>query len=260
MKQLSDYYDKWMLISTLQSNGARDGGDTCANEFTVAYCNMIAPTEPIKGIRLSLSQLYKADEKKFVRHPDASRWYSGTNRFSRDQLRPLLYFLCAHSKSGFPLADVYKQRLFSAHAKRLFCFTWNTRRNFQYANKTEHEVKSTPDVKWNYGWKLPDITGPEVWATWLRSLRWPILWPVLVLLDLELLLNACIVRFSDNTDIRNHALGCHYHHTLMPTPLTWLCMQLLRRSKPSEKWTKEFNPPHQPPINRSLDKILGLQK
>lgn len=257
-KHIRDYIDDWGLVCTLEANGARDGGDTCANEFTILYCQYAGKqTKPTKDqqaeMQHKLRAVYDAPSGLYVRHPDPAKWYSDTDRFSRDQMRPLLYFLGLNVQCKS--AKAHKQNLFKAHAKRGFLFTWNTKRNFQYGTEAEHKAKSTPDVAWDYGTKTPDFTGPEVWASWLRAWRvWP-LWPVLWLLDLQLLINTILTLGNPKTDMRNHALGTDFAARIMPTPVSLLNKHIYRCMKPQKAFKAFWEPIHEPPIDVYLNRL-----
>lgn len=115
---------------------------------------------------------------KPVRHPKFTE-----DAFSRDQLIPMLAAGVMLYKN--PQTD----RLFAMHRRRFFLTAWNG-----------------------------DLTGPEVWALWLRYCRpW---WSRLFLwaLDLEHLFGAILWRFFrvDNVT-RNHMLVSIVSRTHIPT-------------------------------------------
>lgn len=230
MKQLKDYYDQWCLITRREDDGTMDGGDTANNEFIRHYCEHVTNQAVPLAVEHSLNSLYNVASKSYVRHPDPAKWYSAPDRFSRDQLTPLLHFLALPPTSK-PAAQHWKH-LLRAMAKRCFLFAWNTRRNFQYPTLAEHLAKSTPDVKWNYKWKLPDFLGPSIWATVLRGAanRLPLLgqviayvalFPVLCVLDVENLLSSVHRRWFSLSDIhQNHAISVDFSYRFLPTPVS----------------------------------------
>lgn len=146
--------DSWHLITK-----NLDGGDTCSRHFTALYCLPHTPDEADHA--LNLLQVNGIPR----RHPDESKWYHRTNTTSRDQLIPYLCFVARPKASVRP----HFVELVAQHRKRLFMFTWNTKRNFRYPTLEEHQIKSTPDVKWDYEDKTPDFCGPNVWAVYLRG-------------------------------------------------------------------------------------------
>lgn len=126
------------------------------------------------------------------RHPDARHWYGQYNRMSRDQM---------HWMIALALADETAFRAFIHNwSRRAFLFGTNTQGNSDFDNKI----------------KLPDFTGPGLWAYSIRCIaiskgapvpKW--LKPVLTLMDLEMLANSLIRVYwygkdRNETDSRNH--------------------------------------------------------
>lgn len=265
MKDLNAYVDGFGLVCTKPAQNVWDGGDTCADEMTMRYVreSLSPKMVNVQGNMHALRCLYDAENNVFVRHPDASKWYSEPNRLSRDQLKPLLNFLCIPklNKAYRP----YKKHLMVSHAKRGFLFAWNTRKNFQYPTAEEHAQKSTPDVKWDYKWKMPDLTGPEIWATYIRSfpLIAKILWPLLLILDLELLLSSVFIRLAnlfgkDTADQRNHILAVHFANKYTPTVTSYAARKLYGRRIPEAAMKKRFtDEPSQPPVDTFLAKLYN---
>lgn len=130
------------------------------------------------------------------RHPDFSKWYGQYDRFSRDQLIPVI---CAGIRLKFwaPIEEVYGR-----HKQLHFVKAWNTKKNGAIEVPT----------------KSPDITGPEVWALWIRYKRpwWARL--VLVILDLESLASAIHWKYWRKDRVcRNHMLSSIMSRRYMPT-------------------------------------------
>lgn len=221
--------DSWLLLTK-----DLDGGDSCSRHFTALYCLPHSPAEANHALNLLQANGIP------IRHPDTSKWYSSTNRTSRDQLIPYLCYTSVHSRSHF-------LKLAAQHAKHLFLFTWNTRRNWQYSTLAEHTAKS--DVPWNYAWKMPDICLLNVWAIYVRGfmqhtitgkLLSPLLYALLHILDLHRLADVLLVvaqsaagrkigpTYLPNTidhDMQNLTLGVHHAAHNSPTIisiLTWL--------------------------------------
>lgn len=180
---------------TRGEDGTFDGGDTAA-----IIGNLLALIQYGVSNGFHWSKLVGLQRKLMiyglpVRHPDQSKWWGQTDRFSRDQL---IATLCSQIPTKTSLAD----ELFRAHQKNWFCFSWNTRRN---------GIMDAPA-------KSPDLTLFEVWALWIRIYR-P-LWARLVLwiLDLETLAGAIHWRwFRKDNVCRNHMLICISGMRSLPT-------------------------------------------
>lgn len=181
--------DSYGMPCTKQYDGSLDGGDTAAILGTLIALGK----DEYNGLSLILSKW-----KNPVRHPDISKWYGQPDRFSRDQLIPLI---CSAIRFGH---SVYFQWLFGQHRNKLFLFAWNTRGN---------GAMEKP-------WKLPDLCGPSVWALWIRYYKpW---WAHLALctLDLELLVGACLWKWfqpKTNRVTRNFMLMSISCRRTMPT-------------------------------------------
>lgn len=168
--------DEHGLPGTEGDNAEFDGGDTAAILGTIGALSDQSPDlMPILGVNAP------------VRHPDTTKWYGQEDRFSRDQLIPII---CAGVHSGaWPVNTIYRW-----HRRRWFLTAWNTRGN---------GALDMPK-------KFPDITGPEVWALWIRFKRpW---WARLILcfLDLETMIGSIVWRFQPKSNrlTRNHMLVC----------------------------------------------------
>lgn len=236
---------------------AGDGGDTCSRHFCALYCLPHSQLEAKHA--LTLLQLNGIPR----RHPDESKWYSSTDRTSRDQLIPYLCYTATYAPQAFKALAV-------AHSKHLFMFAWNTRRNFQYSTLEAHQRLSTPDVAWNYAWKMPDICGPNIWAIYLRAFAThsltgkallPIIYPLLHVLDLQQFI-ACIgLAFSHyilghefgrtsnsnalDHDCQNSTLMNHYsatHHATIFSKITWLLFMPMGRKAARSFFTQDEEP------------------
>lgn len=163
-------------------NGEWDGGDSAAILGTVIALQrpILLPSGLLPGL---------VDENGLPRrHPDTTKWYGQSDRFSRDQLIPLI---CA----GIELKqNVTIDVIFDSHKKLSFLTAWNIRKN---------GVMETVE-------KFPDFTGPEVWALWIRYKKPWWAWMVLWLLDIETLVGSILWHFKPKTDrvCRNHMLVC----------------------------------------------------
>lgn len=131
-----------------------------------------------------------------LRHPDQEKWYGQKDRFSRDQLIPII---CAGIFTDFLLAT---KTVYEHHRERKFLTAWNTKGNGSI---------DMPE-------KFPDITGPEIWALWIRYRKtW---WARIALcfLDIETLIGSALWKFRKaNRVTRNHMLVCITTRIHMPT-------------------------------------------
>lgn len=167
--------------------GQFDGGDTAAivgNLIALGFNDALLRMK----LRLMRSMLIRTDG--LVRHPDQSKWYGQPDRFSRDQLIPIM---C--SFVGEPVERDCRE-VYRRHRAHYFLYAWNTKKN---------GAMDVPD-------KMPDITGPETWALWARIHGGP-WWLKLLLpiLDLETLVGSMLWRWfqpDTNRVCRNHMLVC----------------------------------------------------
>jgi hypothetical protein len=259
--------DSWQLITK-----AGDGGDTCSRHFTALYCSKHTTKEVMHA--LSLLQVDGIPR----RHPDTSKWYHRTNTTSRDQLIPYLAFTATpHSSHPSIVRDSF-MRLVAQHARKLFLFTWNTKRNFRYPTPEEHAAKSTPDVPFDYSDKTPDFCGPNVWAIYLRGLmhykcnkiaQWAA-YPILHILDLHKFADICLLyvslglgkkigpthqKWSIDHDMQNSTLCVHYCYKNFPTFISWITWKLLKPQaiKAAESFFQQPDEPRLDIVIRQLD-------
>jgi hypothetical protein len=182
---------------TRGEDGLFDGGDTCAILGTiVTLWPKWRGGIPFNGITFDDAKLKLFDciGAGLVRHPDPLKWYSHPDRFSRDQLIPLI---CALRKLPVPTRQFVRRK----HAANAYLCAWNTRKN---------GVMNPPR-------KMPDFTGPEVWALWIRVFQpwWGLL--VLWLLDVETLIGSITWHFRRDRVSRNHMLVLLYSRDVRPT-------------------------------------------
>lgn len=189
----SKYLDHQNYPGTIQFDGNYDGGDTAA---IIGTLDTLSP-----GMQI-IAAPWDYAENVPLRHPDKTKWYGQPNRFSRDQLIPIICSAIAGQK----LRGI---RLYNAHKKKLFLTTWNTKGNGSVDMPT----------------KFPDICGPEIWGLWIRFKKpW---WARLVLgvLDLQTLIGAIQWRWltpASNRVTRNHMLVCFIQIRCMPTVVSRL--------------------------------------
>lgn len=212
-------------------NGGIDGGDSINRmshyHFTIeankAIGNNIAeladlPFRTRQDFEEDL-ELFECPNSKgnYRRHPsnDWSSYCNGTydGNMSRDQTFPLII---AMAFMGF-----YKRlgMYFLRHLMRGLLFTNNTRKNGVSPSKTP--------------WKLPDLTGPEFWSVYLRAI--PVLgyllYPILCVLDLELLVSAVLWQHyrKDDDDITNFCDSLVFSNLRVRTPVSYLATKLVSK-------------------------------
>jgi len=218
------YEDKFGMLVQLSN---RDGGDTSRNmgmywlgacaieelsisEYTAKYAH---PGILFEEADLDFEKLQRSDGR-MRRHPDIDKWYGAWDRFSRDQMIPVL---AAYAALGL------KQRawkFFKDHLKNgWLLFSTNTKHNYMYPTLKEHLAKSTPDVQWNYSDKMPDLTVWDVWALYIRCFQSWYLWPLLVVFDGFTVIDAIIHRYlSDSKHVEKFVSILVVGDLVMPTP------------------------------------------
>lgn len=151
-----------------------------------------------------------------LRHTKKDWWASDWDRGSRDQTIPYLT-MCALNDTRF------LTKYLKGFAKRLFLFTNNTRRNWvTKSNHGQPHWNSTYD----YSWKIPDIA-ISLWPIFIRGFGIKILWPILLILDIELVINSLIYRLKpDYSDVLNHTTLMMFSRHKMPTPWVWLANKI----------------------------------
>ena len=215
---ISDYIDPWGLLDKKTN---RDGGDTCQRE------GMLFSLIGMRVKGMTRHQVYKRAGRfkevmqKLHPHPgvllrhsnpdyDASDW----DRMSRDQVQAMVIAMGYWDKKEL-------KRFCKGHLKRGFIFCNNTRQNG--ATKRNHGSNG-----YSYAWKLPDITGPEIWGNIIRGFNAWYLWPLLLVCDIELFLGTCKWRWFRRHNIAlNHTLSMMQAHDRLPTPLSWLAQKVM---------------------------------
>lgn len=230
------FWDQW---GTLDKHWRPDGGDSCHR--VGMYYSLLGIMKPIrrqlwyksKAIDFKTTVLkHHVAPGVLVRHPnldwDASDW----DRMSRDQLHPIIIACGYYDKEEL-------RKLTVGHAKRLFLFTNNTRKNG--ATKRNHGKMDSGEVR-DYGWKLPDVTLFEIWALFIRAWGLRVLWPLLWLLDLELLGGAIRWRYFRKHNIAmNHTLTQLQAMDRLPTPVSWLAEKIMPVSELIELIDEHFH-------------------
>jgi hypothetical protein len=213
-----------------QHNGGIDGGDSINRmghyHFLIEANKKIGnnigerenlPSRTYVEYEVQLNEFECPKSKgNYRRHPEVTKFgiayycngtYDGV--MSRDQSIPLVISLI--------VMGMYKRlgMYFLRHLMRGLLFTTNTRIN-ALSLKTK---------------KLPDFTGPEFWALYIRSnpITGILLYPLLCLFDLETLLGSIVRRNQKlidgkkiNDDVINHLTVCIFGAMNYPTPVMWL--------------------------------------
>jgi len=224
MKPASYFVDEWGLLD--KKSGA-DGGDSCQREgMYFSLLKMIDTPYSASIYRrsdaLKPDLIYKEVMEKihvapgvFVRHSnkkwDASDW----DRMSRDQLQPQIIAAGYWSKREL-------KKIALGHLKRGFLFTNNVRQNG--ATKFNSGTKG-----YDYGWKFPGITGPEIWGNFIRAANLWYLWPLLLVFDfIELFWGQVKWRYWPQNNIAmNQTLSMLQAMDRLPTPFSWLATRIM---------------------------------
>jgi hypothetical protein len=253
MRLLPNYTDSnGLIVQSLVSGG--DGGDSCNRTCTVALA------EIYQGKTTSQDFLKELIHPKYPfilrRHPNPEKWYSDWDRASRDQTIP--YIILLGETKSYRLLSAY----FLGHLLRGLLFTTNIRRNHVYKTLEEHQLRSTPDVKWNYSVKLPDFTAFEFFALYIRALPKPLrvaLYPLLLIGDLETLLSALAKRFitPKDDDISNHALVMINGMRRTPTIFLKLAAKVAGAQFINDRLLSFFGKDIEPPIDEMLKETVN---
>lgn len=224
-KTVADFVDQWGI---LDKHNRPDGGDSAHREGMFwTLCGLMDSSHMIYW--LSEAKRWLNDFEPIMdklqphpgvilRHPNPNYDASDWDRMSRDQLIPIIMACGIWSQK-------HLKRCAWGHLKRGFLFTNNTRQNG--ATKHNHGTGN-----YSYAWKLPDLTGPEIWALYIRAFNAWYLYPLLLLFDLETLIGSIIWRFWPKNNIAiNHSLVCAYSNRYLPTPIIMLARWIMPQSK-----------------------------
>lgn len=237
--RLDDYVDEWGMVV----KDHRGGGDSAHRvgfiklglEFLRSE-GLEVPEEFKRFTKLSYLESLSVLEcpnspGNFRRHPANPPWASECNRFSRDQATSLLMSMGYEPKAYPSLCKFFK-----AHLRRGLLFMTNTRRNG--ATRENHGTEFKKDgngkpVFRNYNWKLPDLTGPEFWALYIRAFRIKWMYPLLYILDLETLISVYsrIKNAEDNDDLNLICILVNAHMT-MPTVVSKFALRTYILKRP----------------------------
>lgn len=204
--------DKYGFIGQIQPNGSIEGGDSACWMGHWIYLN--GGKDPQSLIRMSS---YEVKPGAYVRHPIPEQTNNGFGAYyanpwqgciSRDQLSGIMCGLVGQKDHAAML------RLIKHWALRGFLFSYNT-------------IKNGRDPK-TAKQKLPDFTGPEMWALALRGLKYPWMFlPLLYVFDLHMLLSTILRNKSFDTDPINYTGRLLVSLRVCPTlisKLTWLVL------------------------------------
>lgn len=204
------YIDQNGFPGTRQADNTLDMGDSAAIYFNVAALSINLP---------ELSDKYfDGIHDAPVRHPDSAKWWGQPDRFSRDQLIPILCYAAIRQ-----VKNDFIQKIYVSHKKRYLLLAWNTKRN---------GAIDVPD-------KFPDITGPEILGLWLRVHQPFGCSLVLPLLDLETLVNAILWRWFQpvtNRVTRNHLLVASTQRKVLPTFVSKLADKINNYNDLIKRW------------------------
>ena len=255
----------------------RDGGDTtqregmfmCAMQYhlkagRIAQADFDQMAARYKGI---IDNLTYGFGWSLRRHPDKNKWYYESNCMSRDQMTPNLVAL------GF----CHKMLLFKmliCNAARGMLFTTNTRQNGAYP-KDQPTMSLWQRIKFAVGlydpgiscyyWKLPDFTDFSIWGLYIRGLNLFPLWPLLVLLDIEMALSATFTWYNtkkgtaSNDQLTEQMILLQANYRL-PTPVSKLAMWIYKKTNPMNSLNAYFAPAgNGPALNQVYQEIWSDQ-
>ncbi len=239
MRDMNRYIDNYgLIVQDLNGYSKGDGGDAAHKTSHYAIASFLSGKEPHESFK-KLIEVQKATP--FVRHPDTSKWYSMTNRMSRDQSFP--YVIALALLGNFKMLFHF----FIRHMLHAFLFTWNTIPNYVMPGDTQYKKK------------LPDLTLFEFFNVYIRGFRLYPLYPLLLLGDLEMLGSCIIKRYDNDKDVCNSVASVLLAKAVMPTPLSYLARKILKpvaQKKLDEYFREDWM---EPPINEvyrsSVDKM-----
>lgn len=253
MKDWANYLDEKRFVTQHRAMGG-DAGDSL-NRTAVIRALTYLGSMPWP-IDFNTFEVLGDGKGKYRRHWDSNKWYSDFDRTSRDQLTPLLIWYGATSYTHL-LREMFKD-----HLKRALLFAYNTRRNYVYPTEAETIAKNPPDsgVVWNYGWKVPDLTGPEIWALYIRGFQLKLLYPLLYLFDLQTLAGSLALRLKPYDDVINHALILEYGRVRMDTLWMKIARKVTSAAFLQARLDNFFSREIEPPINELYRSITQQTK
>jgi len=212
------FWDKW---GTLDASNHRGGDSGHRVGLSFSLLGMMSPNQRVNYLHaMDFYQkfaLHHVDDGVFIRHPNPDRDVSDWDRMSRDQLHPMIIAAGYWDQGEL-------NRIIKGHLKRGFIFTNNTRRNG--ADKHNHRKIDGGEMR-DYGWKLPDITGPDVWGNFIRAKGAWYLYPFLLIFDLDMFVSAITWRFRKDNIAMNHTISILHAMDKMPTFWSWLARKIM---------------------------------
>lgn len=213
--------DKYGLIGQIQPDGSIEGGDTACWMGHYVYLTRY----PINYVGT-----FEKGFGGYVRHPHPEQTNNGFGAYyknsyngcmSRDQLTGVLLAVIRQSEYMAML------RIILNHSCRLMLFSYNTITNGTDPNTAK--------------WKLPDLTLFDIWAMMLRGFgkfSW-VFWPLLCILDLQMLFAAIYDRYFDNKepDCINFVGKLLVSREFVPTPISWLTTKFVNKANLLERLT-----------------------
>lgn len=257
MKSWQDFFDSYGVITQHKDLGG-DGGDsmqrTCSYSYLASILRGLGRRYERSNYLDVIGQVnqFTITKGQYRRHPDKHMWYSREG-ISRDQLIPFIMVLGEYGL-GLSLKD-----LFVSHLKRGLLFASNTFHNWQFVDRAEHELKSKHNSRpWNgNAWKLPDITGPDIWGLYIRAFKAKWAYPLLVVFDIYIFLDALFKRFvSNDRDCINMVLIFIHSQRVMPTPFSWLTKKIFPFNKVRVLLGSFFGRPQEPPLDSMSISVL----
>jgi hypothetical protein len=236
-KESSFPLDENGLPGTIQRDGSFGGGDTAS---MLGIILTLCDEQLISTWKHKLDFLWNEEANRPVRHPNISKPWGRTNRFSRDQMVPIL---CAgvRLKSLGIEAPIFN-KLFKVHKDNYFLRAWNTERNGDAA------LPHPGGADW---------TGPQIWGLWLRIYKpwWRHLF--LWLFDFENLIGSLVWIYKTKTEsleelrkyriTANHMAVAYTGKHFCPTPISVLSYKLTPLTALILRWdaharrSKEYN-------------------
>lgn len=262
MKKMEKFVDEFGCI--VQGPPLRDGGDG-GHRMGAYHCGI--------GVRVQLMKMpdlldwwkpLAHEFKSYVRdnlqnakgqlrrHPHPVRWYGRWNCASRDLTIALLCG-CAMTGSKSIARKYIKSHIFNwgmigrighkvlpfrlpVWLPLLVAGNW-------LRNHVERDADFPPEEQWKLKTKIPDPTLLEVWALEIRAARLWMLYPLLLVLDLETFIGTLVWNKwrKDDNDIINHVYVTNTIQHIYPTPLGYLAHRMLNWPMASNKFWVYFS-------------------
>lgn len=194
-------FDDRGILGQHEGNGVYGGGDAL---------NFTGMLVLVGGSSIKIYNTFRKGFGALSRHPTEgySSYYKHPwdGRISRDQLTGALAGMIAQRDRVGVL------KVFIHHAAWLWLFAYNTRKNGDLSK-----------------WKWPDITGPDIWAMYIRGLLGKaayLLFPILCAFDLMLIANAYTVLKNNDGHVTSHLAKLITALETAPTPIARLAFKM----------------------------------